>query len=39
LVGIEKQIKAGIDFVDPDDLGDFISGKVNTCPQFQMLSF
>ena len=27
LVGIEKQIKGGIDFIDPDDLGDYISGK------------
>ena len=26
LVGIEKQIKGGIDFIDPDDLGDYISG-------------
>jgi len=25
LVGIEKQIKRGIDFIDPDDLGDYIS--------------
>lgn len=27
LVGIEKQIRSGLKFVDPDYLDDYISGK------------
>lgn len=28
-MGIEKQIKAGLEFVDPDDLDDYVSGTCN----------
>lgn len=27
LVGIEKKINNGLDFIDPDDLEDYVTGK------------
>lgn len=37
LVGIEKQIRTGLKFVDPDFLDDYISGKFHDTGRLRIL--